>query len=175
MNKITTDLLGLATPLTDLKSLERNPRKGDVELVMKSYDQFGQRKPIVALRDGTVIAGNHQFQAATRLGWDSIAVVRVDDDEAAARAYAVADNKTGLVGEWDRHDGPADRAVHQLAVLVRRNSGLHAELRRRSEDRCRQGEPRGARLQVMDRGNRRDGDLLEGPRCRVRTAAAPGR
>ncbi len=101
MNKITTDLLGLATPLTDLKSLDRNPRKGDVELVMKSYDQFGQRKPIVALRDGTVIAGNHQFQAATRLGWDSIAVVRVDDDEAAARAYAVADNKTGLVGEWD--------------------------------------------------------------------------
>lgn len=101
MNKIVNDLLPLATPLGDLKSLDRNPRRGDVDLVMKSYEQFGQRKPIVALADGTIIAGNHQYQAATRLGWDSIAVVRVDDDEAAARAYAVADNKTGLVGEWD--------------------------------------------------------------------------
>jgi hypothetical protein len=101
MNKIVKDLLSLATPVDDLKSLDRNPRKGDVDLVMKSYEQFGQRKPIVALADGTIIAGNHQYQAARRLGWDEIAVVRVDDDESKARAYAVADNKTGLVGEWD--------------------------------------------------------------------------
>jgi hypothetical protein len=68
---------------------------------MRSYQTFGQRKPIVALKDGTVIAGNHQLEAAKRLGWTEMAVVTVDDDDTTAKAYALADNKTADLGTYD--------------------------------------------------------------------------
>jgi DNA modification methylase len=78
-----------------------NPRQGNVDAVARSLDAFGQRKPIVALRDGTVIAGNHTLQAAQKLGWDELAVVWVDDDETTAKAYSLADNRTAELGGYD--------------------------------------------------------------------------
>lgn len=107
---IAPDLQSLARPIKKLKALPGNPRRGDVEAVMRSYERFGQRKPIVALRDGTVIAGNHQLQAARRLGWREIAVVYVDDDDQTARAYALADNRVADLGTYDDAD---------LAALLR--------------------------------------------------------
>lgn len=101
---IAPDLQPLAHPIANLKPLPGNPRRGNVEAVMRSYAQFGQRKPVVALRDGTVIAGNHQLQAATMLGWDELAVVFVDDDDTTAKAYALADNRTADLGTYDAPD-----------------------------------------------------------------------
>jgi DNA modification methylase len=69
--------------------------------VKRSYERFGQRKPIVARPDGTVIAGNHQFLAAKALGWDEMAVVFVDDDDQTAKAFALADNRTSDLGTYD--------------------------------------------------------------------------
>ena len=85
-----------------MKPAKHNPRKGDVEAIKKSYERFGQRKPIVADRaTGEIIAGNHQFLAARELGWTEMAVVFVDDDKETAIAYGVADNRIGQLGEWD--------------------------------------------------------------------------
>jgi DNA modification methylase len=98
---IAHDLQPLARSIDELKLLPNNPRKGDIEAVMRSYQRFGQRKPIVALKDGTVIAGNHQLQAAQRLGWTQIAVVTVNDDESTAQAFALADNRTADLGSYD--------------------------------------------------------------------------
>jgi ParB-like chromosome segregation protein Spo0J len=98
---IHDDLKHLARPVGDLKLLPGNPRKGDVEAVKRSYERFGQRKPIVALPDGTVIAGNHQLLAARALGWEEIAVVTSDDDEQTAKAFALADNRTSDLGHYD--------------------------------------------------------------------------
>lgn len=98
---IAEQLRSLAVPVADLKTMPGNPRKGDIEAVKRSYERFGQRKPIVALLDGTVIAGNHQLLAARALGWDQIAVVRVDDDEMTAKAFALADNHTSDLGTYD--------------------------------------------------------------------------
>ena len=98
---IHDDLKHLARPVGDLKLLPGNPRKGDVEAVKRSYERFGQRKPIVALPDGTVIAGNHQLLAARALGWEEIAVVTSDDDEQTAKAFALADNRTSDLGSYD--------------------------------------------------------------------------
>jgi hypothetical protein len=98
---IAEDLHSLARPLSDLHLLDRNPRRGDVEAVARSYERFGQRKPIVARRDGTIIAGNHQYQAAQRLGWSHIAVVTVDDNDAEATAFALADNRIAELGDYD--------------------------------------------------------------------------
>jgi ParB family chromosome partitioning protein len=99
---IHPDLESLSTPIGELHTLPGNPRRGDVEAVMKSYRRFGQRKPIVATPDGTVIAGNHQLEAARRLGWTHIAVVVSDDDELTAQAFALADNRTSDLGTYDR-------------------------------------------------------------------------
>ena len=100
--QIAKDLKGLSTPIKDLKPADRNARKGDVDAIRKSYERFGQRKPIVAHRQTKkIIAGNHQYQAAMALGWENIAVVFVDDDVETATAYSIADNRIGQLGEWD--------------------------------------------------------------------------
>jgi len=100
-HQIADDLTTLAYPIEKLKHLDGNPRKGNVEAVKKSYKKFGQRKPIVATKDGEVISGNHQLAAAKELGWNKIAVVFTDDDELTAKAFALADNRTSDLGTYD--------------------------------------------------------------------------
>lgn len=68
--------------------------------IQASLKEYGQQKPIVALDDGTVIAGNGTLMAAKAMGWERIAVVRFADRE-KARAYAIADNRTAELSEWD--------------------------------------------------------------------------
>lgn len=102
MNQITEQLLSLAVPVDKLVPAKSNPRKGDIDAIKKSYERFGQRKPIVALKgSGEIIAGNHQYQAALALGWDKVAVVFVEDDAETATAYSIADNRIGQLGEWN--------------------------------------------------------------------------
>lgn len=105
MTGIHKSLAKLATPVELLKPLPGNPRRGDVDAIMASYAEFGQLKPIVArrLEDGTatVVAGNHQLEAAKRLGWEQIACVFIDGDERRSLAFAVADNRTTDLGSTD--------------------------------------------------------------------------
>jgi ParB-like chromosome segregation protein Spo0J len=99
---IIKSLQSLAVPIDKLTGLPGNPRKGDVDAVAKSLDRFGQRKPIVVRQDdGTIIAGNHTWQAAKQLGWTEIAVAYVGDDDVTASAYALADNRTAELGSYD--------------------------------------------------------------------------
>lgn len=99
---ITPNLRPLAVPVASLALLPGNPRRGDVDAVAASLARFGQRKPIVVrASDRVIIAGNHTFQAAQRLGWEEIAAVLVDDDDATAQAYALADNRTAELGGYD--------------------------------------------------------------------------
>lgn len=98
---IIEQLLPLAVPLDQLHPLPDNPRRGDIAAVKRSYQKFGQRKPIVCKADGTVIAGNHQLLAARELGWPHIAAVFVDDDELTAKAFALADNHSADLGAYD--------------------------------------------------------------------------
>jgi len=108
-SKIADGLRHLREPIDGLVNWRDNPRTGDVEAVMRSYETFGQLKPIVArrvkARDGTergeVIAGNHQLMAARRLGWDEIAVVWVQDDDTTAASYAIVDNRVSDVGTYN--------------------------------------------------------------------------
>ena len=92
----------MAVDIDTLLPLERNPRVGDVHAIAASYAEFGQVKPIVAKKndDGTatVIAGNHQLEAAKMLGWDKVAVVYLEGDDSRAVAFALADNRTVELG-----------------------------------------------------------------------------
>jgi ParB-like chromosome segregation protein Spo0J len=108
-HNINPDLEQLAYPVDKLRTLPGNPRRGNIPAVAKSYTEFGQQKPIVARRDeedpeiGIVLAGNTQFQAARdHLNWTHIAVSWVDDwDDKKAAAFALADNRTHDLGEYD--------------------------------------------------------------------------
>jgi DNA modification methylase len=77
--------------------------KKNLDAIKASLTRFGQRKPIVVTTEGIVLAGNGTLEAAIALGWDSIdvAVTPSDWDEATARAYALADNRTAELAEWD--------------------------------------------------------------------------
>jgi ParB-like chromosome segregation protein Spo0J len=101
---IAEPLRPLARPITEFRLLNGNPRRGDVASVKRSLKRFGQRKPIVAREDGTVIAGNHTLLAARELDWPEIAVVFTSDDEAAGKAFALADNRTSALGSFDLAD-----------------------------------------------------------------------
>lgn len=105
MNGIHESLSSLAMPIGSLVPLKDNPRRGDIEAITASYKEFGQLKPIVVTDNGdgryVIIAGNHQFEAARRLGWDSIACTVLDGDEQKAMAFAYADNRTADLGGYD--------------------------------------------------------------------------
>jgi ParB-like chromosome segregation protein Spo0J len=101
---IAEPLRPLARPITDFRLLDGNPRRGDVESVKRSLRRFGQRKPIVVREDGTVEAGNTTLKAALELGWPELAAVAFGDDDATAKAFALADNRTSELGSFD----PAD-------------------------------------------------------------------
>jgi DNA modification methylase len=113
---IISDLKNLATPIGLFKALPGNPRRGNVQAVVKSYEKFGQRKPIVARRetDGTliVISGNHQLLAAISLGWTHIAASIVDEDVTVSEAFALADNRTADLGTYD------DKALAEMLERV---------------------------------------------------------
>jgi DNA modification methylase len=110
---IIESLKSLAVPIDSLHGLPGNPRRGDVDAVAASLSRFGQRKPIVVRKDdGTIIAGNHTWQAAKKLGWSEIAVAYVGDDDVTAQAYALADNRTAELGDYD------DELLKQLIESV---------------------------------------------------------
>lgn len=105
IHNIASSIEGLAVDIDLLHPLENNARRGDVDAIMASYTKFGQVKPIVAVADEknslTVIAGNHQLEAAKRLGWQQIAVSVVDMSTSDALAFALADNRLSELGLTD--------------------------------------------------------------------------
>jgi ParB-like chromosome segregation protein Spo0J len=59
--------------------------------------------PILAERDGTIIAGHGRWSAAKALGLATCPVTRVEHLTAdAARAYRLADNRLAELTGWDR-------------------------------------------------------------------------
>ena len=80
----------------------RKHSKRNLDAIAASLEKFGQRKPIV-VHNGTVIAGNGTLEAAKSLGWTEIGITRCPDDWDAdtAKAYALADNRSSELAEWD--------------------------------------------------------------------------
>lgn len=84
----------------DPANLRRHPER-NIEAIMASLRRFGQQKPIVADKDGIVWAGNGTLEAAKRLGWETIEVVRTNLTGVEATAFAIADNRTSELADWD--------------------------------------------------------------------------
>ena len=113
-HNIAEALQPLAIEIDSLVCIEGNPREGDVEAIAKSLAKFGQRRPLV-FRSGTreVEAGNHTLLAARSLGWTHVAAFAEDDDEATAKAFALADNRTHELGKND--DAEIDAWLAEIA------------------------------------------------------------
>ena len=89
-------------------SLEVDPKNArkhserNINVIASSLESFGQRRPLV-IWGNTVIAGNGTLEAAKGLGWTDVFITRVPSDwtEDQARAYALADNRSSELGDWD--------------------------------------------------------------------------
>lgn len=106
-----SDLKIQIVPVSALVPDPANVRTHDeknLDAIRRSLEAFGQRKPIVVARGNNdelvVIAGNGTLEAAKSLGWESLAVTEVprDWDADRARAYAIADNRTAELADWDK-------------------------------------------------------------------------
>lgn len=68
-------------PTDLLKPYPGNARTHDdkqVATIVRSLESFGWMNPIIAERDGTIIAGHGRWLAAKRLGLEHCSVIRVE-------------------------------------------------------------------------------------------------
>ncbi len=96
-----TQLDGMLVAVGELAPHPKNPRRGVVEEIVKSLRRFGQQRPLLALPDGTLVAGHHVWRAALALDWSHVAVVRSDLTDAEVEAYLLADNRLADLGLYD--------------------------------------------------------------------------
>jgi len=88
--------------INEIKPYAKNPRKGNIDLIAQSLITYGQYKPItVNQRTNEILAGNHTYAAAKKLGWAEIAVTYVDVDEATAAKIVLIDNRSTDAGTYD--------------------------------------------------------------------------
>ena len=90
--------------LSDLILDPANARKHstkNLKAIKGSLTRFGQQKPIVIDKKGVVIAGNGTVMAATELGWKELEAARTKLEGYEAMAFAISDNRTAELAEWD--------------------------------------------------------------------------
>lgn len=109
MERVDIDSVVL-DPANARKHPERN-----IEAIKGSLARFGQQRPIVVDAAGVVRAGNGTLTAARLLGWKTILIVRTALDGGEAAAFAIADNRTAELAEWDIE---ALRAVSESVDLT---------------------------------------------------------
>ena len=63
--------------LSEIRPYENNPRdnKKSVEKVARSIREFGFLQPIVCDGDGVILAGHTRYEAAKRLGLETVPVI----------------------------------------------------------------------------------------------------
>jgi len=91
-------------PVADLSLDPSNVRKHsrrNLDAIKASLRKFGQQKPIVVDAKGIVLAGNGTLTAAKELGWTEIQIVRTELAGVEATAFAIADNRTAELAEWE--------------------------------------------------------------------------
>lgn len=91
-------------PITSLSADPSNARlhpQRNLDQITASLRRFGQQKPIVVDANNTVRAGSGTLAAAIKLGWETIQIVRSDLARTELTAYAIADNRSAELAEWD--------------------------------------------------------------------------
>jgi ParB-like chromosome segregation protein Spo0J len=100
----TPDLRVEVVSLDDLSPDPANARKHsarNVDAIRASLRRFGQQAPLVVGPDGVLVAGSGRLAAMREEGWTHAAVVRTDLEGAERIAFAIADNRTAELADWD--------------------------------------------------------------------------
>src|ERR1051325_9588041 len=88
-----------------LKPDPRNPRlhsERQLKQIARSIEAFGFNVPVLADREGNLLAGHGRVQAARRLGLRVIPVIRLEHlTPEQARAFSIADNRLAETSTWD--------------------------------------------------------------------------
>lgn len=91
--------------LSSLVPYERNAKihgQEQIEKLKASIQEFGFLTPCLIDRDNNIIAGHGRVLAAKELGMASVPCVYIEGlTEEQRRAYILADNRLGELGEWD--------------------------------------------------------------------------
>jgi len=102
-------------PVDTLQFDPANVRKhpeANLAAIKASLSRFGQQKPIVVGTGNVVVAGNGTLAAAKALGWRTVKAVRTTLAGAEATAFAIADNRTAELAEWD------EASLHQQLAAI---------------------------------------------------------
>ena len=113
-----SDLRVTRLPLADLTPYPRNPRHitpAAVNAVAESLAEFGWQQPIVIDPKRVIVAGHTRHQAALQLGWTHAPTVTIAAKH--ARAYRLADNRSGEFSTWDLDVLPGELAALPAAQL----------------------------------------------------------
>ena len=91
-------------PIDKVKPYDKNPRNNDdaVEATANSIKEFGWQQPIVVDKNGVIIVGHTRLKAAKKLKLKQVPVTVAENlTDEQAKAYRLADNKTGELADWD--------------------------------------------------------------------------
>jgi len=101
--------------LTTDPSNVRTHGERNLETIKGSLRRFGQQHPLVVDSNNVVVAGNGRLEAMRSEGWEDCLVIRTKLDAADRTAFAIADNRTSELAEWDT-EGLA-QALEGLGLL----------------------------------------------------------
>jgi site-specific DNA-methyltransferase (adenine-specific) len=97
---MTVTHLGTQTlPIEQLHAHPDNPNHGDVNAIAASLGEFGQYRTVVALVDGTILAGHHVVEALRQRGDETVRVDVIDTDDDTAKRIMLADNRIAELGD----------------------------------------------------------------------------
>ncbi|HEX2795359.1 MAG TPA: DNA methyltransferase [Croceicoccus sp.] len=83
------------------RKLRKNPAR-QMSAIRASVANFGFINPILVDATGRIICGHARWLVAGELGLATVPVIQVDHlSEEEKRLYAIAENQTGALGEWD--------------------------------------------------------------------------
>lgn len=92
-------------PLDALREYENNPRTHtdeQIEAIAESIRQFGFLSPVVADKDGLLVAGHARVAAARVAGLTEVPVVDASHlTEDQKRLYVIIDNRIAELSDWD--------------------------------------------------------------------------
>lgn len=115
--------------IDSLHSWAENPRKIDrarldnLKRSMQGDPNFLKLRPILALTDGTVYAGNQRLKAAKELGMEKVWAVMEDVDDDTMKARALRDNNQW--GEWE--PGELAKILETIPDELKEVTGFAAE------------------------------------------------
>lgn len=108
MSNIHKSIESLAKPIEALRVDPNNARshgKESIDGIKVSLMQYGQVFPILVRNSGggtyTCVAGSGRLTAAKELGWESLACIEWDGTAEQAKAFALVDNRTADLSDWD--------------------------------------------------------------------------